>query len=248
MNAEDFVYGIHAVAEAFQAGKTIDRVVLQRGIKGEQLQSLIRELKQQSVEIRQVPLEAINKITRKNHQGIVAFISPTPFYKLDEIIQACYDMGKDPLVLVLDKITDVRNFGAICRSALAFGADAVVIPSQNAARIGSDAMKTSAGALHTLKVCKTSNLKADLLYLSHCGCKLVAATEKGNEISGEGMLSGPVALLMGSEETGISPEYLKMCNLLVRIPIGNGMSSLNVSVAAGIMLYEVCRQRAINHS
>jgi 23S rRNA (guanosine2251-2'-O)-methyltransferase len=245
MQNNDFIYGIHAVSEALASGKNLDGVLIQRGLKGELVSALLRELKVHQVEIKQVPVEALEKYTRKNHQGVIAFVSPVAFHTLDSVIQACYDEGRDPLIVVLDKVTDVRNFGAICRSALAFGADAVLLPSQGSARIGADAMKTSAGALHTIKVCKSQNLKADLLYLLHCGCALVAATEKGDESINHSVLSGPVAVLLGSEEKGISPEYLKMCNKKVCIPIGYGMTSLNVSVAAGIILYEVCRQRAL---
>jgi 23S rRNA (guanosine2251-2'-O)-methyltransferase len=191
-----------------------------------------------------VPKEKLMQYSRINHQGLVAFLSPVDFQPIDEVLQRVFEQGEDPFLLILDRITDVRNFGAICRTAECAGVHAVIVPARGSARIGGDAVKTSAGALMHIPVCRSMNLKDTLQFLKDSGMRIVGASEKGNAQLFEAELSGPLGIIMGSEETGISPEYLKKCDAMLNIPMRGETSSLNVSVAAGIMLYEVVRQRA----
>jgi 23S rRNA (guanosine2251-2'-O)-methyltransferase len=181
--------------------------------------------------------------SRINHQGLVAFLSPVDFQPIEEVLQRVYERGEDPFLLILDRITDVRNFGAICRTAECAGVHAVIVPARGSARIGGDAVKTSAGALMHIPVCRSMNLKDTLQYLKDAGIRIAGASEKGKDKLFDAELGGPMGILMGSEETGISPEYLKKCDTLLSIPMQGETSSLNVSVAAGIMIYEVLRQR-----
>jgi 23S rRNA (guanosine2251-2'-O)-methyltransferase len=190
-----------------------------------------------------VPLEKINRLTRKNHQGVFAFISPIDFHNIEDIIPALFEEGKNPLILVLDRITDVRNFGAIARTAECAGADTILIPEQNAAAINADAIKTSAGALHKVTICRTWNLKLALQYLKDSGIQLIGCTEKTQDNMYKPDYTPPTAIIMGSEENGVSPEFLKMCDAKAKIPINGKIASLNVSVATGVILYEAIRQR-----
>jgi 23S rRNA (guanosine2251-2'-O)-methyltransferase len=190
-----------------------------------------------------VPLEKINRLTRKNHQGVFAFISPIDFHNIEDIIPALFEEGKNPLILVLDRITDVRNFGAIARTAECAGVDTILIPEQNAAAINADAIKTSAGALHKVTVCRTWNLKLALQYLKDSGIQLIGCTEKTQDNMYKPDYTPPTAIIMGSEEDGVSPEFLKMCDARAKIPMSGKIASLNVSVATGVILYEAIRQR-----
>jgi 23S rRNA (guanosine2251-2'-O)-methyltransferase len=190
-----------------------------------------------------VPLEKINRLTRKNHQGVFAFISPIDFHNIEDIIPALFEEGKNPLILVLDRITDVRNFGAIARTAECAGVDTILIPEQNAAAINADAIKTSAGALHKVTVCRTWNLKLALQYLKDSGIQLIGCTEKTQDNMYKPDYTPPTAIIMGSEEDGVSPEFLKMCDARAKIPMNGKIASLNVSVATGVILYEAIRQR-----
>jgi 23S rRNA (guanosine2251-2'-O)-methyltransferase len=183
------------------------------------------------------------QFTRFNHQGVVAYISPVSFMPLEEVLQRVYESGKDPLFMVLDRVTDVRNFGAICRTAECAGVDAIIVPARGSARIGADALKTSAGALMNIPVCRSMNLKDTLQMLKDSGIRIAGASEKADKMMYDTDLSGPICLIMGSEETGISPEYLKKCDALIRIPMFGSTGSLNVSVAAGVITYEIIRQR-----
>jgi 23S rRNA (guanosine2251-2'-O)-methyltransferase len=195
------------------------------------------------INYKHVPLEKINRLTRKNHQGVFAFISPIDFHNIEDVIPKLYEEGKNPLVLVLDRITDVRNFGAIARTAECAGVDAIIIPEQNAAAINADAIKTSAGALHTVTVCRTWNLKLALQFMKESGIQLVGCTEKTQDNMYKPNYTPPTAIIMGSEEDGVSPEFLKMCDAKAKIPMSGKIASLNVSVATGVILYEAIRQR-----
>jgi len=239
----NFIFGIHAVTEAIEAGKEIEKVLIQRGIQNEIIKELISKMKGLKITFNQVPLEKLNKITRKNHQGIICYISPIQYYSLDHIIETVYSNGKDPFLVILDRITDVRNFGAIARTMECVGADALVIQSRGNAMIGGDAMKTSAGALNILPVCREENLKNTITNLKASGIRVIGCTEKTDKQICETDLHGPLAIIMGSEEDGISPEYLKLCDGAAKIPIKGKIESLNVSVSAGIILYEALRQR-----
>nr|WP_321452194.1 23S rRNA (guanosine(2251)-2'-O)-methyltransferase RlmB [uncultured Carboxylicivirga sp.] len=243
MAKDQMVFGIRAVVEAIAAGKEIDKVFIKKGLQGDLFQEFMDEVKNSKVPFQFVPIEKLNRITRKNHQGVIAFISPVVYQDAEQLIQMLYDEGKEPFVVVLDQLTDVRNVGAIARTAECVGVNAIIIPDKGSAPINSDAIKTSAGALHTLPVCRTSNLFKTVEYLKNSGLKLVAATEKGAQDYDKIDYSGPVALIMGSEDTGISNQLLKIADYKSCIPIKGEIKSLNVSVAAGVLMYEILKSR-----
>lgn len=240
---QDFIYGTWPVTEALKASKELEKVLIQHGLRNELIKDIIVELKSLDIPYQFVPIEKLNRVTRKNHQGIIAFLSPVTFSKVEHVLPGIYEKGEDPFLLILDKITDVRNFGAILRTASCTGVHAVVIPTKGSALLNSDTVKSSAGAIYTLPVCRSENLKETIEFLKNSGVKILAATEKGAQVYYHEKLTGPVALIMGSEGEGISPEYLKRSDLLVKIPMVGTIDSLNVSVAAGVLLYEVFRQR-----
>ena len=243
MSKEPFIYGIRPVIEAIKSGKEIEKILIQKGLRGEgfyQLHSFIRELE---IPFQIVPVEKLNRTTRQNHQGIIAYLSEISYQKLDYIIPFIYEQGKTPLMLVLDRITDVRNLGAIARTAECAGVDGLLIPSKGSAQVNADAIKTSAGALYKLPVCRCPDLKESLLFMKHSGLKIFAATEKASIDYTEADFTKPLALIMGSEEDGVSDEFIKMADELIRIPLHGEIASLNVSVATGILLYEMLRQR-----
>lgn len=242
---QDIIFGIFPVLEALRSGADVDKVLIQVGLRSPNMNELRQLLTDLEVPSQVVPKEKLDRVTRANHQGIIGMISPVSFSPLEEVLRRVYEEGRDPFLLILDRVTDVRNFGAICRTAECAGVDAVVVPSRGSARIGSDALKTSAGALMHLPVCRSSNLKDTLDYLKNSGLKIVACTEKTESGLFDQKISGPVAILMGSEEDGISPEYLKKADLKVRIPMTGKTESLNVSVATALVVYEVVRGRSI---
>ena len=242
---QEMIYGIRPVIEAVNAGKEVEKVLIQKGLRSETFAELMRLLKERSVPYQFVPVEKLNRITRKNHQGVVASVSPVAFYRIEDILPGIYEQGRMPFVVVLDRITDVRNFGAILRTAECAGVDAVVMPSRNSAPLNSGTVKSSAGAIFKVPVCRSDNLKAVLDFLQQSGLKIVAATEKAGQTCFAADLTGPLALLLGSEGEGISGEYLKNVDMEVKIPLLGEIESLNVSVAAGVLMYEVVRQRGI---
>jgi 23S rRNA (guanosine2251-2'-O)-methyltransferase len=240
---EQLIYGIHPVAEALKAGKEFDRVFIHRGARGEGILQLKKDLKDNGIAWVEVPIEKLNKFTRKNHQDVVAFISPISYQPLDEVVPSLFERGVTPLLLVLDRITDVRNFGAIARTAECAGVHAIIIPQRGAASVTSDAIRTSAGALNRIPVCRVRDLRGAALYLRDSGITLAAGTEKATDHYYDADLSVPLAIVMGSEEDGISSEMIRTCDRLLRIPMLGNVGSLNVSVAAGILLFESVRQR-----
>lgn len=237
------VYGTRAIIESLNAEREIERVLIQKGIQNELISELMRELSAQNIPYSKVPLEKLDRLTKKNHQGAIAFISPIIYKSLDNIITQAFEEGKNPLVLVLDRVTDVRNFGAIARSAECAGVDAIVIPAKGGAQINADAVKTSAGALNHIPVCREENLKMTIEYLKNSGLIVVACTEKADKGLYEVDMKQPLALLMGSEEDGISPAYLEKVSDQVSIPMFGKIESLNVSVSTAVLLYEAIRQR-----
>ncbi|MFB9864512.1 23S rRNA (guanosine(2251)-2'-O)-methyltransferase RlmB [Rufibacter immobilis] len=241
----EMIFGLRPILEALHAGKTMEKIYLLKGTKHSISQEITELAREAQIPISLVPNEKLDQLTRKNHQGAVAYLSAISYSPLDEIVASLFEKGKDPLLLVLDRVTDVRNFGAIARNAECMGVDAIVIPSRGAAQINADALKTSAGALNLIPVCREANLKETLHFLKQSGIRVVACTEKAeDDLTDAGVdLTGPVAVLMGSEEDGISPEYLKRADLRVKIPMLGQVQSLNVSVASGIILYEALRQR-----
>lgn len=240
---EDFVFGTRAVIEAIRAGRSIDKVLIKNGLNNELFGELYQLIKDYKIPFQYVPVEKINRLTRKNHQGVLAMISPIDFYSVEEILPQIYEKGEDPLLLILDQITDVRNFGAIVRSAECAGVHAIIIPDKGAARIGADAVKTSAGALNIVPICRSGNLNSTTIFLRDSGIRVVAATEKAAVLYTNTDMKGPLAIIMGSEDTGISDKLLRSCDHLAKIPILGSIQSLNVSVAASLMLYEAIRQR-----
>jgi len=240
---DDMVFGLRPVLEAIKSGKTFDKLFVQNNLSGELATELKETTKSYKVVVTKVPQEKLNRLTRKNHQGVVGFISPIEFANIDHIIDQCYAQGKDPLVLALDKITDVRNFGAIVRTAECAGVDAIIVPSRGSAQISGDAMKTSVGALNLVPICRTNNLLALLKSLKQTGLSLIAGTEKTNKTLYDIPYNQPSIIIMGAEDTGISTEILAICDYKAKIPMTGKIESLNVSVSTGIILYEAVRQR-----
>lgn len=239
----DMIFGIRAIIEAINSEKELDKLFIQKGLSNPLIKELIQVAKQHKVPISQVPAEKLNRFTRKNHQGAVAFISAVKYASLDNIIDQCYQQGKEPFIVILDRVTDVRNFGAIARTSECAGVDAILLPSRGSAAINSDAMKTSAGALNYLPVCRSENLKESITYLKNSGLQIIACTEKTDKSIYEVNFSGPVAIIMGSEEDGISGEYLKMVDQKGKIPMTGNIASLNVSVSTALAVYEAVRQK-----
>ncbi|UOG77273.1 23S rRNA (guanosine(2251)-2'-O)-methyltransferase RlmB [Hymenobacter tibetensis] len=241
------LFGLRPIMEALSAGRTLEKIFLLRGTKNSLTQEINDLARQQGIPVSSVPIEKLDNLTRKNHQGAVAFVSPIDYMPLDSILAGLYEEGKTPFLLILDRVTDVRNFGAIARNAECMGVHAIVVPAHGAAQINGDAVKTSAGALNIVPVCREPNLKNTLIFLRESGVQVVACTEKADASLETGTvdLTGPVAVLMGSEEDGISPEYLRLADHRLRIPMTGQIGSLNVSVASGIMLFEVLRQRLV---
>lgn len=242
---QEMVYGIRTVLEAIESDKEIEKIFIQKGLRSSTFTELMQALKEYAVPYQFVPLEKLNRITRKNHQGVVAYISPVAFYRIEDILPGIYEQGETPFVLMLDRVTDVRNFGAILRTAECSGVHAVVIPSRNTAQLNSGTVKSSAGAIFKVPICRSDNLKVTLDYLKQSGLSVVAATEKASVVCYDTDLTGPVALLLGSEGEGISEEYLKKADIRVKIPLLGEIESLNVSVAAGVLMYEIVRQRGV---
>ncbi len=239
----DMIFGVRAVIEAIEAGKDIDKILVKRDIQSDLSKELFAALKGKFIPVQRVPVEKINRITRKNHQGVVAFIAAVTYQRTEDIVPTLFEEGKTPLLVMLDGVTDVRNFGAIARTCECAGVDAVIIPAKNSASVNADAMKTSAGALHTLPVCREQSLTATIKYLKESGFKIIAATEKGDYDYTRADYTAPTCIIMGAEDTGIPYDHLSLCDEWVKIPLMGHIASLNVSVAAGILIYEAVRQR-----
>ncbi|MFL0162722.1 23S rRNA (guanosine(2251)-2'-O)-methyltransferase RlmB [Aquirufa salirivi] len=237
---KEFVFGIQSVLETLRAGKEIDRLLVQRELGSIEILELAKE---KGIQVQKVPIEKLNRITRKNHQGAIAFVSAIHYAKIDNIIADTFEKGQTPLILILDRITDVRNFGAIARTAECAGVHAIVIPSRGAAQINADAMKTSSGALNFLPVCREENLISTIEYLQNAGLKVIACTEKTKDSVYVKDFKEPTAIVLGSEEDGISDEIIRKADELAAIPQTGQVGSLNVSVAAGVIIYEALRQR-----
>lgn len=243
---ENFIFGIRAIIEAIEAGKTINKLLIQTGIQGDLHNELKDAIRGKDVLVQRVPIQKLNRLTRKNHQGAIAFTSPIEYHSLENVLPQIYDKGEDPFIFILDRVTDVRNLGSIARSAECNGVHAIVIPSKGSALVSADAVKTSAGALNKIPVCKEYNLKDIIKYLKDYGVKVVGCTEKTEDLLPNSKLTGPIAVVMGSEENGVSPEYLKLCDGRVKIPMFGTIESLNVAVSASVVMYEINRQRASN--
>jgi len=245
---KDMIFGIRSVIEAIHAGKEIDKILIRRDMTSELSRELFAVLNGLPVPLQYVPLEKLNKMTGKNHQGAIAFISPVIYQRIEDIIPSIYEEGRMPFIVVLDGVTDVRNFGAIARTCECAGVDAIVIPTKGGASINADAVKTSAGALLSIPICREANLGNALKFIQSSGIKLVAASEKATENYTQVDMSEPIAIVMGSEDEGVSPDYLRLCDKVVSINMLGKIKSLNVSVAAGVLIYEVVRQRSVVES
>jgi 23S rRNA (guanosine2251-2'-O)-methyltransferase len=243
MDKKEMIYGTRAVMEAIRAGRDIENILIQRGLRNELVNELIDEARKSGLPFSFVPEQKLNGLSTRNHQGVIATIATVHFESIENIVHRLFSDGQEPFILILDRVTDVRNFGAIVRTAETAGVHAIVIPEKGSAPISADAMKTSAGALNFVPVCRVKNLKQTLRELKNSGLKIAACTEKAAEIIFKTDLTGPIGLLFGSEEDGVSPELLKEADCLVKIPMAGNIHSLNVSVAAGIALYEVVRQK-----
>jgi 23S rRNA (guanosine2251-2'-O)-methyltransferase len=244
-NNEDMIYGIRAVIETINSGKDLEKVFVQKGLKSELIKELFTLLNDRQIPLSTVPVEKINHFTRKNHQGVVAFLSPVQYHKIEHVLPEVFENRRVPLVLVLDRLTDVRNFGAIARTADCMGVDAILIPTKGSVQINADAIKTSAGALNYIPVCRESNFKEAIQFLKDSGLQIVASTEKAETYFQDIDLMVPTAIVMGSEDEGISSAILALADKEVKIPLSGNIASLNVSVAAAMALYEVKRQRLI---
>jgi len=231
------------VLEAIEAGRSIDKIMLKKDLNGELAVRIQHLARQYSIPVQRVPVERLTRYTHKNHQGVVAIMAATHYYKLGDLMQTLFEEGVQPFILVLDGITDVRNFGAIARTAECCGVNAIVIPERGSVGVGADAVKTSAGALLTIPVCRERSLAAGVTYLKDSGCRIVCATEKQSQSYTDGDYTEPVAIVMGAEDVGISEEILRLADYRAGIPMFGRIGSLNVSVAAGVMMYEVVRQR-----
>lgn len=237
------VYGIRPLIEAIRSGKTVDRLFVQKDLRGRYFQEVIELAKTHDIPLQRVPVEKLNYLTRKNHQGVFAFLSPVDFHRIDDLLSLLYEQGKTPLLLVLDRITDVRNFGAILRTAACTMVDAVIIPKKNSAPVRADAIKTSSGGIFSVPICKENDLRKTLELLKASGIRILAATEKAEHPVYKEDFTLPIAIVFGSEENGISGECLRVSDRWIKVPISGYIGSLNVSVACGMILYEVLRQR-----
>lgn len=237
------IFGIRAVIEAIQNNKTIDKIFIQKGLGGHLFQELQQHLKQDSYNISYVPVEKLNRLAKGNHQGVVAKISPVEFGSLEEVVSQTLEKKTAPLFLLLDQIDDVRNFGAIIRTAECCGVDGIIIQKKGGAPVTADTVKTSAGAIFQVPIIKVDHIKDAIYYMQASDIKVVAATEKTDDLIYEKDLSQPLALVMGNEGKGISPSVLKIVDEKAKLPLLGTIGSLNVSVACGAFLYEVVRQR-----
>lgn len=243
MEKKDYIYGIRAIIEGMESGRILDRILIKREAGASLMGELIEKAKFYGVPVQKVPVEKLNRITMKNHQGAIAVISPTGYHKLDDIIPKLYEEGKNPMCVMLDGVTDARNYGAIARTCECAGVDFMIITEKGSASSTSDAIKASAGALFHLPVCREKDISTALSKLHGNGYKIIGASEKGRLSYLDADYTGPLAIVMGAEDKGLSAEVLRKCDEMVSIPIKGKIGSLNVSVAAGILIYEAVSKR-----
>ena len=244
MGKPNLIFGMHPLLEALEAGREIDKILLKRGLRSEEVSRITALARERTIPLQIVPEERLTRLTRKQHQGVIAFISEIEYTPLETLIPMLYEAGRSPFVLLLDGLTDVRNFGAIARTAECAGVDALIIPERGSVTVTADAIKTSAGALHRLPVCRVSSIMSAVSLLQASGLKIVAASEKARDGYTETELRLPLGLVLGAEDEGVSEEVLRRADHIVRIPQVGAIGSLNVSVAAGILIYEIVRQGA----
>jgi len=243
MEKEHQIFGIRAIIEAINSGKEIDKVFIQKDAQGDLMRDLMKVMKQKSINFSYVPVEKLNRLTSMNHQGAVASIAPISFHNLEDLVEKVLESGKTPLFLILDQLSDARNFGAIIRTAECTGVDGIIVQKQGSAPVNGDTVKTSAGAVFNVPICKVEHIKDAIFHLQGSGIKTVAATEKTDSNIYDIMLNEPVAIIMGSEDRGVNPSVLKIVDEKAKLPMFGTIESLNVSVACGAFLYEAVRQR-----
>lgn len=243
MEKDNQIFGIRAIIEAIQSGTVIDKVFIQKEASGDLMKELLKVMKQNNTNFSYVPVEKLNRLTHLNHQGAVAVISPIAFHDLESLVETVIESGKTPLFLILDQISDARNFGAIIRTAECTGVNGIIVQKAGSAPVNGDTVKTSAGAVFNIPICKVEHIKDAIFHLQGSGIKTVAATEKTENDIYSIDLSGPVAIIMGSEDRGINPSVLKTVDEKAKLPMFGTIGSLNVSVACGAFLYETVRQR-----
>lgn len=243
MENTDYIYGLRAIIEAIREGRSIDKLFIKKDLSGELASELFGLMREHHIGAQRVPVERLNRITRKNHQGAIAMLSAIEYANLGNLVTSLFDEGVLPFIVVLDGITDVRNFGAIARTAECCGVNGLVIAERGSVSVGADAVKTSAGALMSLPVCRERSVPGAVRFLKDSGFNVVAVSEKADYNYTLGDYTTPTALVMGAEDVGISPEVMALCDTRVSIPMFGHIGSLNVSVAAGVMMYEVVRQR-----
>jgi 23S rRNA (guanosine2251-2'-O)-methyltransferase len=246
MEKDNLIFGIRAIQEAVQAGKDLDKIYIQKDAQGDLMRSLMKTLKEHQISFQYVPVEKLNRLTLKNHQGVVATIAPISFVSLENLVLGTFEKGVTPLFIMLDQLSDARNFGAIIRTAECSGVHGIIISKHGAAPVNGDTIKTSAGAVFNVPICKVEHMKDAVMYLQGSGIKTIAATEKTEHLIYDINLAEPLALIMGNEEKGIHPSLLKMVDEKAKLPMFGTIASLNVSVACGAFLYEVLRQRIPN--
>ena len=238
-----YIYGIHAVLEALDAGKDIDKIFLSKTISNDTAQEIIELARSLQVPVQRVPVQKIDRITRRNHQGVLAMMAAVTYYHLEDLVPQMFDEGENPFIVIIDGETDVRNFGAVARTCECAGVSTIVIPDRESVSVNADAVKASAGALNYIPVCREHNLVKSIKLLRDSGFKIVGTSDKQQMPYTQADYTGPVAIVLGAEDKGISPEIMKLCDTQVLIPEFGHINSLNVSVAGGIMIYEVVRQR-----
>lgn len=243
MKKETYIYGIRPTIEAIKSGKELEKIFLQNGLKGDGFRDLFSLIKELEIPFQFVPVEKLNRLSRQNHQGVISYVSEITYQLIEDLVPFVFEQGRQPLFLILDRVTDVRNVGSIARTAECAGVDGLILPARGSAQINSDAIKTSAGALYKLPVVRAQNLKETIQFLRNSGLTIVAATEKTDKEYTATDYNRPMALILGSEGEGISEEYLKLSDEVVRIPLLGEIESLNVSVASGVILFEALRQR-----
>ena len=243
IDKSQYIYGIHAVLEALDAGKDIDKILLSKTLNDETAKEISEQARLLRVPVKRVPVQKIDRITRRNHQGVIALMAAVTYYRVEDLVPQLFDNGENPFIVVLDGVTDVRNFGAVARTCECAGVSTIVIPDRESVSVNADAVKTSAGALNHLPVCREHNLVNAVKFLRDSGFKIVGTSDKSQMPYTDADYTGPVAIVLGSEDKGISPEIMKLCDTQVLIPEFGHINSLNVSVAGGIMIYEVVRQR-----
>jgi 23S rRNA (guanosine2251-2'-O)-methyltransferase len=243
MEKEHQIFGIRAIIEAVNAGKEVDKVFVQKDAQGDLMRQLMSTLKKHNINYSYVPVEKLNRLTPNNHQGAVATISPVAFYDLETLVEKVMDSNKTALFLILDQLSDARNFGAIIRTAECTGVDGIIVQKQGSAPVNGDTVKTSAGAVFNVPICKVEHIKDAIFHLQGSGIKTIAATEKTEDTLYDIDMAQPMAIIMGSEERGINPSVLKIVDEKAKLPMFGTISSLNVSVACGAFLYEAVRQR-----